>query len=324
MGIQILTIALSAYLIVNGKLHGGLLFANMILAARALAPIERVVGSWTVLVNAGQSYGRLKRILQDYEPPAPATTLPRPKGHLLVERLSFMAPNSDRLVLNNVHLEVRPGETLGVVGASGAGKSTLIRLLVGVWKPLGNGFVRLDGSDVYTWDRAVFGRYVGYLPQDVELFAGTVRDNIARFRADATDEQVIEAANAAGAHELIVRLPKGYDTEVGEGGAVLSGGQRQRIGLARALFAEPALVVLDEPNANLDVEGEEALMNALETLKARGASVVIASHKPTIFRTSDTMLVLKEGKVEAFGPRNEIIARLVRPAAQPQTEARTA
>ena len=322
MGIQVLMIALSAYLIINERVQSGMLFANMILAARALAPIERVVSTWQVLVNSGQAYGRLKQLFAAVDPPSPATELPRPKGHLTVDRVNFTPPGSDRMLLAAVSLEIGVGQTLGIVGPSGAGKSTLMRLIVGVWRPLG-GSIRLDGADVYTWDRTSFGKHVGYLPQDIELFAGTVRDNIARFRSDATDEQVIEAAKLAGAHDMFLGLSKGYDTEVGEGGAVLSGGQRQRVGFARAVFGNPSLVVLDEPNANLDAEGEEALLRALETMKARQVSVIIASHKPNIFRTSDFMVVMREGRVEAFGQRNEILAQLIKPAAPRAQEAKT-
>jgi len=315
MIIQVMVIAAGAWLILEGSVAGGMLFANMIITARALQPIERLVGSWTVVVNAYDSYGRLKRLFSAYEEPVPATALPTPKGEVRVERLSFSPPSgpADRLVLAGVAFELEAGETLGVVGPSGAGKSTLMRMLVGVWRP-SQGVVRLDGSDVYSWDRTSFGKHVGYLPQDIELFAGTVRENIGRFRPDARDEDIIQAAQVAGAHEMIIRLPKGYDTEVGESGATLSGGQRQRIGLARALFGGPSLVVLDEPNANLDAEGEAALIHALELLKARRATVVIASHRPNIFRTADKMLLLRDGRVEQFGPRNDVLARLVKPA----------
>jgi ATP-binding cassette subfamily C exporter for protease/lipase len=313
MGIQVLIIAIGAYLILKGEIHSGMLFANMILASRALQPIEKIVGAWDPLNNMYRAYGRLNALLAKAEPPAAATSLPRPLGKLSVEGVNFAPPGLQRLVLGNVNFAIDPNEVLGVIGPSGAGKSTLARLLVGIWKPL-NGVVRLDGADVFSWDRADFGRYVGYLPQDTELFAGTVRNNIARFREGVTDEEVVQAAQLAGVHDLILRMPKGYDTDVGEGGVVLSAGQRQRVGLARTLLGNPAFVVLDEPNANLDAEGEDALMRAIDAMKANGATVVIISHKPGVFRAADKMLVLREGRVELFGPRDQVMARLVKPA----------
>lgn len=313
MGIQVLIIAIGAYLILKGKLHQGMLFANMILAARALAPIEKVVGAWDPLNNMIRAHGRLMQLLQRTEPAAPATALPRPVGRLTVEGLNYAPPNTQRLLLSNINFSLEPGEVLGLIGPSGAGKSTLARLLIGIWRP-NNGVVRLDGANVFTWDRDDFGRHVGYLPQDTELFAGTVRDNIARFRSDVTDEEVVTAAKLAGVHDLILHLPKGYETEVGEGGHTLSAGQRQRVGLARTMLGNPAFIVLDEPNASLDAEGEDALLKALDAMKANGATVVIISHKPSIFRAADKMLVLREGRVELFGPRDQVMARLMKPA----------
>jgi len=313
MGIQVLIIAIGAYLIIKGKIHSGMLFANMILASRALQPIEKIVGSWEPLNNMARAHGRLMQLLSRAEPPPAATTLPRPAGRLHAEGVNFAPMGATKLILTNINFLVEPGETLGIIGPSGAGKSTLARLLMGIWRP-NNGVVRLDGADVFSWDRADFGRHAGYLPQDTELFAGTVRHNIARFRPDVTDEEVVRAAQLAGAHELILRMPKGYDTDVGEGGHTLSAGQRQRVGLARAVLSNPAFVVLDEPNASLDAEGEDALLQALESMKANGATVVIISHKPSILRTADKMLVLREGRVEMFGPRDQVMARLTKPA----------
>jgi PrtD family type I secretion system ABC transporter len=314
MGIQVLIVAIGAYLIMKGKIHSGMLFANMILASRALQPIEKIVSSWDPLNNMVRAYERLNGLLARAEPPTIATSLPRPLGKLSAEGVHFAPLGSQRLILSNVNFALEPNEVLGVIGPSGAGKSTLARLLVGIWKP-NQGVVRLDGADVFSWDRADFGRYVGYLPQDTELFAGTVRNNIARFRADISDEEVVRAAQLAGVHDLILRMPKAYDTEIGESGVVLSAGQRQRVGLARAMLGNPAFVVLDEPNAALDAEGEEALMRAVDTLKQAGATVVIISHKPSVFRSADKMLVLREGRVELFGPRDQVMARLVKPAA---------
>jgi PrtD family type I secretion system ABC transporter len=321
MLIQILIIAVGAWLVVERTIPSGLLFANMILASRALAPLERVVGSWKQLVEAREAYKRLDRMLCDYDPPQAVTKLPRPNGALSVESVSFAPFGAPALVLVNLNFRIEPGDFVGVIGPSGAGKSTLARLLVGIWKP-NSGTVRLDGADVYTWDREDFGRNVAYQPQDTELFAGTVRDNIARFLEDATDDQVVAAAKMADAHELILRLPKGYETDLGEAGAVLSAGQRQRVGLARTLFGDPKLIILDEPNANLDPDGEAALMSALGRAKERGATIVLISHKPAAFALADKIILLMNGQVADFGPRDQVLARFMpkkpQPAAKPQ------
>ena len=321
MMIQIAVIAIGAYLVVLREIPSGLLFANMILAARALAPIERIVGSWKILFEAVQAFRRLEKALADYEPPVSSTQLPVPSGRVSVENVNFAPTGAPALVLTAVSFRVEPGEMVGIVGPSGAGKSTLAKLLVGIWKPL-NGAVRLDGADVYSWERENFGRYVAYQPQDTELFAGTVRDNIARFRPDVDDADVVRAAVAAGAHELILRLPNGYETDLGESGAVLSAGQRQRVGLARTIFGDPKVVVLDEPNANLDAEGEIALLAALAEIKKRGTTIILISHKPSAFAHADKILVLRDGKVSMYGPRDEVLAQLSppRPSRPPLTE----
>ncbi|MFN3511741.1 MAG: type I secretion system permease/ATPase [Phenylobacterium sp.] len=319
--IQVLIIAIGALLVIEGKIHAGLLFANMILASRALQPIERLVGSWDGLVNGTRAYQRLMGLLGVYQPGKVATSLPRPLGQLSVEGVSFAPPGVNRLILQGLNFKIEPGEMLGVIGPSGAGKSTLARLLAGIWKP-NAGHVRLDGADVFAWDRAEFGRHVGYLPQDTELFSGSIRENIARFRSDVTDEQVVAAAQLAGVHEMILRLPEGYETELGETGFVLSAGQRQRVGLARALLGDIQLLVLDEPNASLDSEGEDALMNVLDVMKARGVTIVVVSHKPNVFRAADKMLVMRDGRIEMFGPREQVMARVVQPAAPRPVEAR--
>ncbi|MBS0362458.1 MAG: type I secretion system permease/ATPase [Proteobacteria bacterium] len=313
MAIQVLIIAIGAYLILKAKVPQGVLFANMILAARALAPIEKIVASWDPLNNMVRAHGRLMALLARAEPSLQATSLPRPSGRLTVENLNYAPQGATRLLLSNINFTVEPGEMLGIIGASGAGKSTLARLLMGIWRP-NSGVVRLDGANVFTWSREDFGRHVGYLPQDTELFSGTIRDNIARFRTDVSDEDVVTAAQMAGVHEMILRLPKGYETDVGEGGHTLSAGQRQRVGLARAMLTKPSYIVLDEPNASLDSEGEEALMRAIDVMKSGGATVVVISHKPSIFRAADKMLVLREGRIELFGPRDQVMNRMVKPA----------
>lgn len=320
MAIQILIVALGALLTIEHKIGPGLLFANMILSARALAPIDRVVSAWAGLIAANQAYDRLAVLLNSYKPPQPATALPAPTGRVTVEGVFFATPDGKRTLLKGLGFEIRAGETVGVIGPSGAGKSTLARLLVGIWRPA-SGSVRLDGADVFTWERSAFGRHVGYLPQDTELFAGTVRNNIARFASDVTDAEVVAAAKLAAVHDLILRLPNGYDTDLGQDGVVLSVGQRQRVGLARALLRDPTFVVLDEPNANLDALGEAALMSALDLLKARGATVVIVSHKPSVFRSADKILVLREGAIEMFGPRDAVMSKF---AAQAQAQAQAA
>ena len=282
----------------------------MILTARALQPIERLVGSWDPLMNGTRAYDRLMKIFEGYRPAnVSGTVLPKAKGEVSVEGVNWAPPGSNKFILLGLNFRVEAGEMLGIIGPSGAGKSTLARLLVGLYPPT-NGTVRLDGADVSTWDRTDFGRNVGYLPQDTELFSGTIRDNIARFRDGVADADVISAAQVAGIHQLILRLPNGYDTDLGDTGQALSAGQRQRVGLARAILGQTKLIVLDEPNASLDAEGEEALMQALETLKANGATIIVVSHKPTIFRSADKMLVMRDGRMELFGPRDAVMAKV--------------
>lgn len=245
--------------------------------------------------------------------------MPRPTGLLEIDNLSFKLPDMKEPLLKKISFSLKPGEALGIIGPSGAGKSTLTRMLIGIWKPT-DGNVRLDGMDVHAWDRSAFGRHVGYLPQDTELFTGTVRDNISRFRSDVTDEAVTRAAMDAGIHDLIVRLEKGYESQLGASGTtVFSVGQRQRLGLARALLGDPSLVVLDEPNANLDTEGEAALLDVLGALKARGVTVVIVSHRASVFRHVDKILFVRGGEVQSFGDRDAILGQLMQPAGVPGT-----
>lgn len=320
MFIQILIIAVGAWLVVERVIPSGLLFANMILASRALAPLERIVGSWKQLIEAFSAYKRLDQMLLDYEPPTPVTQLPRPTGVMTVESVSFAPFGAPSLVLTNLNFRIEAGDFVGMIGPSGAGKSSLARLMAGIWKPTA-GTVRLDGADVYSWDREDFGRNVSYQPQDTELFAGTVRDNIARFLPDATDAQVVAAAQLADAHELILRLPKGYETELGEGGAILSAGQRQRVGLARTLFGEPKLIILDEPNANLDADGEVALLAAIARVRERGTTIILISHKPSVFAMANKIILLVNGQVAEYGPRDQVMARFMHKPPQPQPKA---
>ncbi len=317
MGLQSGMLALGAWLVLERQISPGGMFASTILLGRALAPIEQLVGGWKQFVQAIESFRRVSDLLAVQPPRPTGMTLPTPEGALSVEKLFFAPGPNDKPILKGISFNSRPGESIGVVGPSAAGKSTLARLIVGVWRPSA-GYVRLDGADVYTWDRVEFGRHVGYLPQDIELFSGTVRENISRF-SESQPEMVVDAARLAGVHEMILRLPKGYDTDIGEGGAILSGGQRQRLGLARALFGRPRLLILDEPNSNLDSEGEQALVAALAQLKANGTTMLIIAHRPSILGCVDKMMVLRDGIIEMFGPRNEVLAKLtpnvVRPAA---------
>ena len=312
--VQLAMLAAGAFLVVAQDLTAGLMIAATILLGRALAPVESLVAGWRSLAEARAAWRRLGALLQANPAARPGTELPAPQGRLELEQVLFKPPGAERPTLRGISFHLEPGEALGLIGPSASGKSTLVRLAVGVWTPLA-GTVRLDGADVAAWPRERLGPHLGYLPQDVELFGGTVAENIARLtEPDATE--VIRAAQRAQVHELVLRLPNGYDTDIGECGQALSPGQRQRIGLARALYGRPRLVVLDEPNANLDHEGEVALLRTLQTLKAEGVTVVIVAHRPSLLRGVDKLLVLREGVMELYGPRAEIMARLMRPASR--------
>jgi PrtD family type I secretion system ABC transporter len=313
--IQLVMLAGGAYLVLSHDVTAGIMISATILLGRALAPVETLVAGWRGLVEARAAWRRLDALLAAHPPAPPATELPAPAGAVSVEQLAFKLPGSERAVLRGVSFELTPGESLGVIGPSASGKSTLARLVVGIWKP-GSGTVRLDGAEVSAWPRERLGPHLGYLPQDVELFSGTVAQNIARL-AEPDAAEVIRAAQEAHVHELILRLPKGYDTEIGESGHALSPGQRQRIALARALCGQPRLVVLDEPNASLDQEGDEALLRALQGLKARGATLIVVAHRPSVLRGIDKLLVLREGTVQVFGRRADVLAKLSRPARIP-------
>ena len=308
LAVQVAILGLGALLVIHGELHAGQMIAASILLGRALAPVEQSLAGWRTFVTARSSYATLQQLLQSARERPPGISLPAPTGRVTVENVTFKPPTAEKPILQRLSFGLEPGTTLGIIGPSAAGKSTLCRLLVGVWPPT-IGSVRLDSAEVHAWNREEFGQHVGYLPQDVELFAGTVRENIARM-GEATDEEVIAAAKLADIHEMVLRLPNGYETEVSPGGALLSAGQRQRVGLARALLREPVFVVLDEPNANLDRAGEAALRHSLSALKAKGSTIVVVAHHASMLEVVDRLLVMREGKIEAFGPRNEVLAHI--------------
>ena len=318
-GLQVAMLGVGAWLVLGHEMSPGGMIAAAVILARGLAPVEQLITAWRALVGARTAWRRLRELME----PAPdhdgGTALPRPAGRMVAEKVGYLPPGVREPVLRQVSLRLDPGEALGIVGPSGAGKTTLVRLLVGSLAPTA-GHVRLDGADLTAWPDADRGRHVGYLPQTVELFAGTVRDNIARLGA-AKDEAVVAAAERAGAHEMILGLPGGYDTPIGEGGVPISGGQRQRIALARAVFGEPSLLVLDEPNAHLDAEGEQALVEAVVRMREQGVTVVLIAQRAGVMAQVDRVLVLQVGAVTAFGPREEVLAALRRPASLSGPEA---
>lgn len=315
-----LLLGLAAWLLLRNSLNGGsaMLIIASILGGRMLAPLVQVVTQWRSVINVRDSYGRLNQLLAAVPAPAKAMPLPPPRGLLQAEGVVATAPGSTVPILRGVGFALNPGEVLAVVGPSASGKTTLARTLVGLW-PSAGGKVRLDGADVYAWDKAELGPHLGYLPQDVELFDGTVAENIARFGA-VEPAKVEAAARAVGLHEFILGLPQGYDSPVGREGAMLSGGQRQRIGLARAIYGDPVLVVLDEPNSSLDEAGDAALAAAIMGLKSRGTTFVVMTHRTSILPVVDKMLVLRDGQVQAFGPRDEVLAALNKAAQQVQQQ----
>lgn len=308
LGLQSLVLGLGAWLVLEDQISAGMMIAGSLLMGRVLAPIDQLIGVWPQWSAARLAYARLCRLLQAHPVRPAGMPLPAPVGALAVERVSAFAPGSRTPCLAELTFSLPAGQMLGVLGASGSGKSTLARLLVGA-VPAQAGKVRLDGADLQQWDKAALGPHLGYLPQEVQLFAGSVAQNIARF-ATAEPRQVVEAAQLAGVHELILRLPQGYDTPLGDGGSGLSGGQRQRIGLARAFYGLPALIVLDEPNANLDDAGERALLKALTHLRALPRTVVMITHKATLLGDADLLLILHGGQMKAFGPAARVVREL--------------
>jgi PrtD family type I secretion system ABC transporter len=303
--IQVGMMALGAYLVLTQKASAGVMIATTILLGRAVQPVEQLVGSWRTLSDARAAYLRLLVFSKYFENSAVRVALPRPAGRVVVDTVSFRPPNADKLLLAGVSLQLEPGEALAIIGPSAAGKSTLARLLTGIWQPSA-GKVRLDGVDVSDWPRAEIGPWIGYVPQDVELFDGTVAENIGRLN-ELDSEAVIKAARRANAHELIVQLPQGYDTPVGEQGLRLSPGQRQRIALARAMYGDIRLLILDEPNSSLDSDGELALARALSAIRAEGVTSVVVTHRPSLIAHVDKILILEAGRVNRFGPAGEVM-----------------
>ncbi|MGZ2422290.1 ATP-binding cassette subfamily C protein [Rhizobium laguerreae] len=313
LALQMAILGLGAYLVLRNEASPGIMISASILMGRALSPVEQAIGTWKATVGARAAYRRLAAVAGQHPETTPVLPLPRPKGRFEAENL-VLARQGGEPILKGINFHLEPGEAMALIGPSAAGKTSLARILAGAWRPSG-GRALLDGMDVAQWAAEDRGHYVGYLPQDIELFAGTVSENICRFAklSPVVFDKVVKAAQLAGVHELIKGLPKGYLTEIGESGAVLSGGQRQRIGLARALYGDPALIILDEPNSNLDREGEEALIAALSTVKATGTTVILIAHRPNIMETVDKILILNRGQQDLFGPRdyvfNELAAR---------------
>lgn len=305
---QSLILAVGAYLVIEREVSPGMMIAGSILLGRALAPIDLMIATWKGFVNARGQYQRLNEVLTQLPAQQEQMRLPPPKGQIRFEEAQVIPPGSKIPALRGISLAIEAGDIVGVIGPSGAGKSTFARAALGIW-PAAAGKVRLDGADIVAWNRDELGPYIGYLPQDIELFEGSISENIARF-GEVDAEQVIQAAQMADVHDLILRLPEGYDTLIGASGGTLSGGQRQRIGLARALYGNPILVVLDEPNSNLDEQGELALSNALQRLKQKQTTVILVSHRQTILTKVDKLLVLNDGQLAVYGPKEQVIAHL--------------
>jgi PrtD family type I secretion system ABC transporter len=312
MMFQSAVLGLGAYLVIEQQASFGVIIAASILSARALQPVDQLVANWKGFVASRQSWARLKKLLAQFPDNEPPMPLPPPAATLAVENLAVLPPASTRPSVVDVSFTVKAGSGLGIIGPSGAGKSSLVRAIIGAWPPA-RGRIRLDGAALDQWDPDLLGRHMGYLPQDVELFAGTVADNISRFEADADPELVVAAAREAGVHDLILRLPNGYSTDIGESGSSLSAGQRQRVALARALYRDPFLVVLDEPNSNLDAEGDAALTQAILSVRRRGGIAVVVAHRPSALESVDMALAMVNGGVAAFGPKEEVLRKVLRP-----------
>lgn len=308
MLLQSALLGLGAYFTINGQMSAGAIIAVSIAAARALAPIEIAIANWKGFVASRQAADRLNKVLATLPPLQEPLDLPAPSKVLALENLTVAIPGTQRIVLNAISFEIKAGEGIAIIGPSAAGKSTLARTMVGIWPAL-RGSVRLDGASLDRWAVEKLGPHIGYMPQEIDLFEGTITDNIARFAKDPSSADIIAAARAADVHEMILRLPNGYETRIGDRGTTLSAGQRQRIGLARALYRDPFLVVLDEPNSNLDADGDTALLRAIQGVKARGGIAIVVAHRPTVLQAVDLVAVIGNGQLTAFGPRDEVIRK---------------
>jgi ATP-binding cassette subfamily C protein len=316
MTLQSAVLAVGAYLVIHQEATAGIIIAGSILSARALAPVDLAIAHWKSFVAARQSWHRLNRLLESLPAQSAPTQLQDPSKRLSVEGVSIVPPGDQRVIVQDVTFALEAGSGLGVIGPSGSGKSSLVRALVGVWQPF-RGKVRLDGAALDQWSSDALGRHLGYLPQDVELFAGSVAQNICRFDTEAGSAAIIAAAKDAGVHEMIIKMRDGYDTQIGEQGTALSAGQAQRVALARALYGDPFLIVLDEPNSNLDTEGDEALTRAVRSARERGAVVVVVAHRPIGIEAVDQLLVLRDGRMQAFGPKEQVLGQVLQRVAPP-------
>jgi PrtD family type I secretion system ABC transporter len=323
IALQSAVLAVGAWLVIHGEATAGIIIAGSILSSRALAPLDQAIAQWKNFVAARQGWQRLGRVFTALHPEPERILLPAPKDSLKVEGLAVSEPTGNRALIRDINLDITSGTVLAVIGASGSGKSTLARALVGAW-PAALGKVKIDGASLEQWPSHLIGQHIGYLPQDVELFAGTVAENICRLEKETNAESVISAAKAAGCHQLIVSLRDGYQTQIGDGGAILSAGQRQRIALARALYKDPFLVVLDEPNSNLDTEGDKALRLAIADVRERGGIVVVISHRPNALEVADSVLIMHEGRTVALGPRDQVMAKFYPTLASAEARARIA
>jgi ATP-binding cassette subfamily C protein len=308
--LQSAMLGLGAYLVLQKQMTPGAMIAGSILLGRALAPIEQLVNQWSVIEQGRNSYSSLAKLLGFVPVQGARTSLPKPRAKLEAQQLSVVPPGQKHATLKMVNFVIEPGSAVGVIGPSGSGKTTLARAITGVWRPV-SGKVRLDGAALDQYDSQELGSYIGYLPQRVQLFDGTIRDNIARLSPDPDDRKVVEAAQKAGAHDMILSMPQGYDTSVSSGSGMLSGGQIQRIGLARAMYGDPVIIVLDEPNSNLDNAGNEALNTAIRSMKDDGKSILIMAHRPAAIQECDKLMVIEGGTLRAFGPKDDVLRQMV-------------